>query len=561
MIGATTLDEYRERIEKDPALERRFQQVFVGEPQRRGHHRDPARPPGEVRGAPRVDDHRRRAGRRRDALRPLHHRPPAARQGDRPHRRGRLPAADGDRVLARVEIDQLRRAVDRLKMEELALAKETDEASVERLERLRADLADREEELRGARGPLGAGEGRARTASASCASQLDELRDRGRPAPARGRPRRRPREILYGEIPALEKQIEAAPRPAEAGRDAEPMVGEEVGRRARSPRSSRPGPASPTGRLLEGETAKLLRDGGRHRRAADRPARRRSRPSRDAVRRSRAGISDPDRPDRLVPVPRPHRRRQDRARQGAGRLPLRRRARDGPHRHERVLREALGRPAGRRASRLRRLRGGRPADRGGAPPARTRVVLLDEVEKAHPEVFDILLQVLDDGRLTDGQGRTVDFRNIDADPDLATSGSHVPGRPDAGRRTQKRDVGDGRGAAARSSRSSSTGSTRSSSSTRSRTEELAHIVDLQLRAARRRGCAVRRITVAVTDAAHGVAGRAPATTRRTAPGRCAGWSRRAIGDPLAPACCPARCATATPSPSTLADTGDGLTLT
>ena len=101
MVGATTLDEYRERIEKDPALERRFQQVLVGEPSRRGHHRHPARAQGPVRGAPQGADRRRRAGRRRHPVRPLHHRPVPARQGHRPGRRGRVPAADGDRLRGR----------------------------------------------------------------------------------------------------------------------------------------------------------------------------------------------------------------------------------------------------------------------------------------------------------------------------------------------------------------------------------------------------------------------------------------------------------------------------
>ena len=101
MVGATTLDEYRQHIEKDPALERRFQQVLVGEPSRRGHRRHPARAQGALRGAPRRADHRRRAGRRRDAVRPLHHRPVPAGQGHRPGRRGRVPAPHGDRLPAR----------------------------------------------------------------------------------------------------------------------------------------------------------------------------------------------------------------------------------------------------------------------------------------------------------------------------------------------------------------------------------------------------------------------------------------------------------------------------
>ena len=99
-VGATTLDEYRKHIEKDAALERRFQPVFVGEPSVVGHDRDPARPEGEVRVAPPRADPRRGARRRRGALRPLHRRPAAARQGDRPRRRGRVAPEDGDRQLA-----------------------------------------------------------------------------------------------------------------------------------------------------------------------------------------------------------------------------------------------------------------------------------------------------------------------------------------------------------------------------------------------------------------------------------------------------------------------------
>ena len=129
----------------------------------------------------------------------------------------------------------------------------------------------------------------------------------------------------------------------------------------------------------------------------------------NAIRRSRRPVG-PQPADRLVPVPRPHRRGQDRAVQGAGGLPVRQRGAPDPPRHERVHGEALGRAPDRRAAGLRRLRRGRLPDRAVRRKPYS-VLLLDEVEKAHPDVFNVLLQVLDDGRLTDGQGRTVDFKN------------------------------------------------------------------------------------------------------------------------------------------------------
>ena len=144
----------------------------------------------------------------------------------------------------------------------------------------------------------------------------------------------------------------------------------------------------------------------------------------NAIRRSRAGLSDPNRPIGSFLFLGPT---------GVGKTELARALAEflfddeqghGPHRHERVHGEALGGPAGRGAPRLRRLRGGRPAHRGGPPPA-LRVVLLDEIEKAHPDVFNILLQVLEDGRLTDGQGRTVDFTNT-----VLIMTSNIPGEPD-----------------------------------------------------------------------------------------------------------------------------------
>ena len=346
LIGATTLDEYRERIEKDPALERRFQQVFVGEPSvedtvaiLRGLQEK-----YEAHHGVKITDAALVA---------------AAMLSDRYITGRQLPDKAIDLVdesasrlrmeieSSPVEIDQLRRAVDRMKMEELALERETDDASRDRLERLRADLADKEEELRGLE-TRWEREKAALEGSGELRKQIDELRVEAERLQRSG-DLGAASEILYGRIPVLEKQIEAADA-AEPIED--PMVNEEVGPEEIA-EVVEAWTGIPTGRLLEGETAKLLRMeeiiGERlvgQRAAVDRRLRRRTTlPGRH--RRPRPA-------DRVVPVPRPDRRRQDRARQVARRLPLRRRARDRAHRHERVLREALGLAAGRRPSRLRR---------------------------------------------------------------------------------------------------------------------------------------------------------------------------------------------------------------
>ena len=361
MIGATTLDEYRERIEKDPALERRFQQVFVGEPSvedtvqiLRGIQEK-----YEAHHGVRITDAALVA---------------AATLSDRYITGRQLPdkAIDLiDEAASRLrmeiesspeEIDELRRQVERLKMEEFALEKESDDASKERLAVLRADLADREEELRGLEARWEQektsleGEGELRR-------QLDQLRIEAEKLLREGNLEARERDPVR-PIPELERQI-AAVEGAEKS-DLEPLVGEEVGAEQIA-EVVEAWTGIPTGRMLEGETAKLLRMeeviGERLVGQADAV-----RAVSDAVRRSRAGIADPEPAHRVLPVPRPDRHRQDRARQVAGRLPVRRRAGDRAHRHERVLREALGLAAGRGASRLRRLRRGRPAHRGGAPP-------------------------------------------------------------------------------------------------------------------------------------------------------------------------------------------------
>ncbi len=403
MIGATTLEEYRERIEKDPALERRFQQVLVGEPgvedtvqilrgiqeKYEAHH------------GVRITDAALVA---------------AATLSDRYITGRRLPdkAIDlidesASRLRMEIEsspeeIDQLRRHVDRLKMEEFALAKESDDASVERLAVLRGDLADAEEELRALEARWEQekssleGEGRLRR-------QLDQLRGEAERMQRDGE-LGRASEILYGRIPELEKQIEAA---AAAEKNVvEPLVGEEVGPEQIAD-VVEAWTGIPTGRLLEGETSKLLRMEevlGRRligqREAVGAVS--------DAVRRSRAGISDPDRPTGSFLFLGPT---------GTGKTELAKALADFLFDDERaIVRIDMSEYAEKHA--VARLVGAPPGyvgyDEGGQLTEAVRrrpysVVLLDEVEKAHPEVFDVLLQVLDDGRLTDGQGRTVDFRN------------------------------------------------------------------------------------------------------------------------------------------------------
>ena len=290
MIGATTLDEYRERIEKDPALERRFQQVFVGEPSvedtiqiLRGIQEK-----YEAHHGVRITDAALVA---------------AATLSDRYITGRQLPdkAIDlidesASRLRMEIEsspeeIDQLRRTVDRLKMEEFALEKETDAASVERLAKLRADLADAEEQLRGLEARWERekasleGEGEIRRAARPAA-------DRGRQDAARGQPRGR-----------LEDPLRVDPR---AGEEARGGRGRREGRRSsrwsarrsapsRSPRSSRPGPASRPASCCRARPAKLLEMESviGQRLIGQRDA---VRAVSDAVRRSRAGISDPNRP-------------------------------------------------------------------------------------------------------------------------------------------------------------------------------------------------------------------------------------------------------------------------
>jgi ATP-dependent Clp protease ATP-binding subunit ClpB len=408
MVGATTLDEYRERIEKDPALERRFQQVFVGEPpvedtiailrglkgRYEAHH--------EVQIA--------------DAALVA-----AAALSDR-YITGRfLPdkAIDlVDEAASRlrmeidsrpVEIDELQRSVDRMKMEELALEREEDAASKERLERLRRDLADRQEQLNAlvARWDREKAE---LNKVGELKKRLDDLKTQAERAQRDGDFEAASR-LMYGEIPSLERELTEASLAPAAGvvsGDEPPMVKEEVGPDdVADVVSSWTG--IPAGRLLEGETGKLLRmedELGKRLVGQARAVRAVS----DAVRRARAGVADPDRPDGSFLFLGPT---------GVGKTELAKALAEFLFDDERAMVRIDMSEYGEKHS-VARLVGAPPGyigyEEGGQLTEAIRrrpycVVLLDEVEKAHPEVFDILLQVLDDGRLTDGQGRTVDFRN------------------------------------------------------------------------------------------------------------------------------------------------------
>jgi ATP-dependent Clp protease ATP-binding subunit ClpB len=411
MVGATTMDEFRERIEKDPALERRFQQVFVGEPsvedtiailrglkgRYEAHHKVQISDAALVAAAALSDRYitaRFLPDKAIDLI-------------DEAASRLRMEIDSRP-----VEIDELQRSVDRMKMQEMALAKEADPASKERLERLRADLADHQEQLTG----LVARWEREKSSLnkvGDLKKQLDDLEGQAERA-ERDADFESASRLRYGEIPRLEAEIAAATAAA-ASNDASvtpggeaPMVKEEVG-----PDDVADVVASwtgiPAGRLLEGETGKLLRMeeelGTRiigQGRAVQAVA--------DAVRRSRAGVADPDRPMGSFLFLGPT---------GVGKTELAKALAAFLFDDERAMVRIDMSEYGEKHS-VARLVGAPPGyvgyEEGGQLTEVVRrrpycVVLLDEVEKAHPEVFDILLQVLDDGRLTDGQGRTVDFRN------------------------------------------------------------------------------------------------------------------------------------------------------
>ncbi|HEX3898979.1 MAG TPA: ATP-dependent chaperone ClpB [Mycobacteriales bacterium] len=407
LIGATTLDEYRESIEKDPALERRFAPVMVGEPsvedtiailrglkgKYEAHHEV------EITDAALV------------AAATLSNRYITSRF--LPDKAIDLIDEAGSRLRMEidsrpVEIDELQRAVARLRMEEMALEREDDVASRERLEKLRAELADKNEQL----AALNARWEREKTGLnrvGDLKQRLDTLRTQAESAERAGDLETASR-LRYGEIPAADAELaaaSAAEQSAPVGGPV-PMVKKEVG-----PDDVAEVVAAwtgiPAGRLLEGETEKLLRmESALEARVVGQDTAVQA--VSDAVRRARSGIADPDRPTGSFLFLGPT---------GVGKTELAKALASYLFDDERAMvRIDMSEYAEKHS--VARLVGAPPGyvgyDEGGQLTEAVRrrpytVVLLDEVEKAHPDVFDVLLQVLDDGRLTDGQGRTVDFRN------------------------------------------------------------------------------------------------------------------------------------------------------
>ncbi|MDP9433515.1 MAG: AAA family ATPase, partial [Actinomycetota bacterium] len=405
MVGATTLDEYRKHVEKDPALERRFQPVLVGEPSvedsigiLRG-----LKERYEVHHGVRITDSALVA---------------AATLSDRYIPARFLPdkAIDlVDEAASRlrmeidsrpVEVDEVERVVRRLEIEEMALGNEDDEASRERLERLRRDLADRREELAGLTGRWQR-EKDAITAIQRTKEELEHLRGEAERAERDG-DLGRAAELRYGRVPAVERQLTEVMAALDALQREGAMLKEEVGADDVADVVAQ-WTGIPAGRLLEGETAKLLRmeEVLTSRVVGQEEA---VRAVSDAVRRARAGIADPDRPTGSFLFLGPT---------GVGKTELAKALAEFLFDDERAMTRIDMSEYGEKHS-VARLVGAPPGyvgyDEGGQLTEAVRrrpytVVLLDEVEKAHPDVFDVLLQVFDDGRLTDGQGRTVDFRN------------------------------------------------------------------------------------------------------------------------------------------------------
>jgi len=402
LIGATTLDEYRQFIEKDAALERRFQQVFVGEPS----VEDTV---AILRGLKERYEAHHKVAIADSAL------VAAAAMSNRYITSRQLPDKAIDLIdeaasrlrmeidSAPVEIDELRRSVDRLKLEELALKKEKDDASKQRLTKLRDDLSEREVKLselekrweteRSALNRVG-----------ELKTKLDAARIQADRAQREGNLEQASR-LLYAEIPALERDLAAA---ESADNDGPRMVNDQV------TADDIAGVIAawtgiPVDRLTQGETEKLLHleaEIGKRligqKKAVKAVA--------EAVRRTRAGISDATRPTGSFLFLGPT---------GVGKTELAKALADVLFDDEKAMIRIDMSEYGEKFS-VSRLVGAPPGyvgyEAGGQLTEAVRrrpysVVLLDEVEKAHPEVFDVLLQVLDDGRLTDGQGRTVDFRN------------------------------------------------------------------------------------------------------------------------------------------------------
>ena len=404
MIGATTLDEYRKYVEKDAALERRFQQVFVSQPsvedtiailrgikeKYEAHHKVVISDSALVAAATLSDRYitsRFLPDKAIDLM-------------DESASRLRMEIDSSP-----VEIDVLQRQVDRLRMEELAVAKETDDASQERLRKIRAEIADKDEELRGLRVNWDA-EKQGLDRIGEIKVLIDDLRAVAEKAQREGNFEQASR-ILYAEIPTFEEELARVTAQTNARESA--MVKEEVTADDIAEVVSA-WTGIPAGRLLEGETQKLLHmEEELGKRVVGQSAA--VREVADAVRRARAGIADPNRPTGSFLFLGPT---------GVGKTELAKAVAEFLFDDERAMVRIDMSEYSEKHS-VARLVGAPPGyvgyEEGGQLTEAVRrrpysVILLDEVEKAHPEVFDILLQVLDDGRLTDGQGRTVDFRNV-----------------------------------------------------------------------------------------------------------------------------------------------------
>ena len=412
LIGATTLDEYRENIEKDPALERRFQQVFVGEPSVEDTI-------AILRGLKQRYEAHHKVTIGDDAL------VAAATLSNRYIPGRQLPdkAIDlVDEAAAHLrmeldsspeEIDELQRKVTRLEMEEMQLKKAEDPASKERLGKLQAELADTREKLSGLKARWDA-EQAGHNKVGDLRAKLDDLRVQADKFTREGN-LAEASKILYGEIPAIQKELAAAESADAESADAgaanpadEPMVPDRVDADSVAEIVS-DWTGIPVGRLMQGENEKLLymEDYLGKRVIGQKEA---IAAVSDAVRRSRAGISDPNRPTGSFLFLGPT---------GVGKTELAKALADFLFDDEKAMVRIDMSEYMEKAS-VSRLIGAAPGyvgyEQGGQLTEAVRrrpysVVLFDEVEKANPEIFDVLLQVLDDGRLTDGQGRTVDFKN------------------------------------------------------------------------------------------------------------------------------------------------------
>ncbi|PZE34673.1 ATP-dependent chaperone ClpB [Curtobacterium sp. MCSS17_006] len=401
LIGATTLDEYREYIEKDAALERRFQQVYVGEPsvedavailrglkeRYEAHHKVTINDSALVAAASlsnRYISGRQLPDKAIDLI-------------DEAASRLRMEIDSSP-----VEIDELKRNVDRLRVEEFALKQEKDDASKVRLETLRNELRTREERLAELEQRWQA-ERASLNRIGELKQQLDDLNMRSQRA-QREADYELVSRLEYGEKPRIEAELAAAEQAESADRMVNDSVTDEDIAAVIAQWTG-----IPLGRLLQGETEKLLHlesELGRRiigqRTAVTTVS--------EAVRRTRAGISDPDRPTGSFLFLGPT---------GVGKTELAKALAEFLFDDEKALVRIDMSEYGEKHS-VARLIGAPPGyvgyEAGGQLTEAVRrrpysVILLDEIEKAHPEVFDVLLQVLDDGRLTDGQGRTVDFRN------------------------------------------------------------------------------------------------------------------------------------------------------